>query len=184
MPQSEGGIYVIVNTITKDFYIGSTKNFTQRKIRHFQKLRDNAHPNKFMQRSYNKYGEDAFSMYILERVEDLRTENLLSREQDWIDRLVPTFNHKKIVTDNFGEYQDQNRNAELKEAKKERWVKSGKQNLDNYRENHKQHSDLHKQHLREAARKRWANPDERKKTAKGVSEYFRKRREDQNNSLE
>lgn len=79
------GIYKITNTCNGKFYIGSSVNFTIRKSEHFRDLRNNKHPNRHLQKAFNKYGEESFKFEVIEYVED--KNNLLEREQYWIDRL-------------------------------------------------------------------------------------------------
>lgn len=86
-------IYKIINKITNDFYIGSAINFNNRKWGHICSLRKNKHKNQFIQNSWNKYGEHAFMFEIIEVVD--KKENLIVREQYWIDTLSPTFNLAK-----------------------------------------------------------------------------------------
>jgi group I intron endonuclease len=86
-------IYKITNTITNDFYIGSAVNFKNRRWGHISSLRKNKHKNRFIQNSWNKYGENAFIFEIIEIVD--AKENLIDREQYWIDILSPTFNLAK-----------------------------------------------------------------------------------------
>lgn len=76
-------IYIIINSINHKIYIGSTINVSRRKSEHFNGLKNNNHPNKHLQNSYDKYGENAFSMYLLEYIDN--KEDLLKREQYWID---------------------------------------------------------------------------------------------------
>jgi group I intron endonuclease len=59
------GIYYIENTITKKGYIGSSKNIDRRKTEHFRELRKNKHVNKYLQHSWNKYGEKNFKFFIV-----------------------------------------------------------------------------------------------------------------------
>lgn len=56
----EAYIYKIVNKITNEKYIGQTINFSRRISEHLNKLKNNSHPNKKLQNSWNKYGEDNF----------------------------------------------------------------------------------------------------------------------------
>jgi len=93
-------IYKITNLITKDFYIGSAINFNNRKWGHISSLRKNKHKNQFIQNSWNKYGEDAFIFEVVEIVD--KKENLITREQYWIDTLSPTFNLAKIAGSPLG----------------------------------------------------------------------------------
>lgn len=93
-------IYKITNTITNDFYIGSAVNYKNRIWGHISFLRKNKHDNRFIQNSWNKYGEKVFTFEIIEIV-DVK-ENLIIREQYWIDTLSPTFNIAKIAGSPLG----------------------------------------------------------------------------------
>lgn len=78
-----GYIYKILNTKNNKFLIGSTNNPKIRKINHFSNCRCNKHCNSKFQNSWNKYGEQSFKFQIIEEVYQI--ENLLKREQYWID---------------------------------------------------------------------------------------------------
>lgn len=76
------GIYKIINVENGKFYIGSSINIEQRWNKHISQLRRNNHPNKHLQNSWNKYGENSFNFIILENVSE---EQLLDVEQRWLD---------------------------------------------------------------------------------------------------
>lgn len=78
------GIYKIVNTITKMFYIGSAIDIHKRWDRHKSALNSNTHENIHLQRAWNKYGAENFSFKVV----DL-TIFLLEREQFYLDLLKP-----------------------------------------------------------------------------------------------
>lgn len=84
------GIYVIQNIINNKLYIGSSNNIHKRKISHFGNLRRNKHNNRKLQYSFNKYGEENFVFCLIESIDNL--DNLLIREQLWIDFFNPEFN--------------------------------------------------------------------------------------------
>jgi group I intron endonuclease len=86
IPQSSG-IYKITCTTTSKCYIGSAKNLRKRYREHFNALRDNKHPNRKLQRAWNKHGCNVFIFEIIELV--LFPELLVPREQYWIDTLQP-----------------------------------------------------------------------------------------------
>jgi len=78
------GIYMIVNIISQKVYVGSTtQSFKKRWCIHKSKLRHNKHRNPHLQRSWNKYGEEAFQWVVLEIVSDVN--ELVEREQYWFD---------------------------------------------------------------------------------------------------
>ena len=93
------GIYRIVNTITGDFYVGSSAYIHSRKSEHFQRLRKNIHANPHLQHAWNKYGEEAFAWEVLERP---AVDALVKREQYWIDVLGPPYNIRKTAESNLG----------------------------------------------------------------------------------
>lgn len=94
------GIYKIVNEITGQLYIGSAINLVSRKYRHLNSLRKNAHENKRLQNSFNKYGEAAFSWETLQVIHDLAS--LIAIEQTFIDELQPYFNICKHAGSRLG----------------------------------------------------------------------------------
>lgn len=78
------GIYIIVNSVTNKFYIGSAVNISARWRQHLSRLKACCHDNIKLQCAYNKHGKDAFNFYILELVYD--KSQLLIREQFWLDK--------------------------------------------------------------------------------------------------
>lgn len=78
------GIYKISNTANCKIYVGSSLNIKVRWGIHRSQLRNNCHPNAYLQRAWNKYGEENFSFEIIEEcAEDI----LLLKEQEWLDSL-------------------------------------------------------------------------------------------------
>lgn len=89
---SKAGIYKITHITSNRIYVGSSINLKSRKNKHFSALRNNKHANRILQNYFNKYGERSFKWEILERIEfnenkELFKNNLLEREQYWIDEL-------------------------------------------------------------------------------------------------
>ena len=85
------GIYKITNIINKKYYIGSAVNIKGRLKTHKRLLEQNKHYNKHLQSSYNKYGT---SNFIYNIIEITKKENMIEREQFWID-LLEANNNKK-----------------------------------------------------------------------------------------
>jgi len=75
---------MILNLKNSKVYIGSSVNMHTRKLQHFRQLKKNIHHNKYLQRSYNKYGKENFYFIVLE--EDVQVEELFKKENDWIVR--------------------------------------------------------------------------------------------------
>ena len=101
------GIYMIKNLINNKIYIGQTQDrFIERYWNHKWKLNNKIHDNKHLQRSWNKYGEDAFEFRSIhelapnENIDDLERYyiNLYSQNNilyniyyrtAWCNRLFP-----------------------------------------------------------------------------------------------
>lgn len=79
------GIYLIRNTKTNKVYIGSSIKLSARKQRHFKNLTEGIHHSKKLQNSFNKYGIDCFIFECIEEYEDIDNQELIRREQYWID---------------------------------------------------------------------------------------------------
>ena len=84
------GIYMIWNNVSRKFYIGSSINVYYRWTTHKRLMSIGKHPNIKLQNTFNKHGGDTFEFFVLELVED--KNNLLIREQYWIDFIPPIFN--------------------------------------------------------------------------------------------
>lgn len=77
-------IYAITNIENKKVYTGSTIcKLKKRWQEHRSMLRNNKHHSRHLQNSWNKYGESSFVISILEKIQ--RKENMLEREQYWLD---------------------------------------------------------------------------------------------------
>jgi group I intron endonuclease len=79
------GVYTITNISTGKVYVGSAVNVRRRWETHRRELRRGAHPNRYLQSSWNAHGEPEFSFVLVESVEE--STDLVSREQWWLDVL-------------------------------------------------------------------------------------------------
>ena len=84
------GVYKITNTITGDFYIGSSNNVKSRWADHKCKSSWKRLPNNPMYLDIQRYGIDKFVFEILAEVE---IDSLKEKEQWFIDLLKPTYNN-------------------------------------------------------------------------------------------
>ena len=62
---SVSGVYKIYCEGNNKAYIGSSINVRKRRNSHLHHLRRNKHPNKYLQHSYNKYGEASFCFSVI-----------------------------------------------------------------------------------------------------------------------
>ena len=76
------GIYSILNKSNNKIYIGSSIKLENRKYKHFWMLSKKCHDNQYLQKSYNKYGEDSF---IFEIIEECDPTMLIDRENHYIN---------------------------------------------------------------------------------------------------
>ena len=86
------GVYKITNTVTGDFYIGSSKNVKQRLAFHKCQSTWKRYSNNPMYIDMHQYGLDKFDFQILEKVE---SEHLKETEQKFIETLKPTYNSNR-----------------------------------------------------------------------------------------
>ncbi len=73
------GIYAIPNLADGKVYIGSSIDIRKRAHDHLYLLRRNQHPNLHLQYAFNKYGEMAFELLILQEITN--EDELLTMEQ-------------------------------------------------------------------------------------------------------
>ena len=100
------GVYKITNTITGDFYIGSSKDVKQRWTSHKCQSTWKNHPNNQLYKDMQKYGLDKFSFQILEEVE---IDSLKETEQQLIETLKPTYNDRNANGLNIERCKETNR---------------------------------------------------------------------------
>lgn len=93
------GIYKITNLINNKFYIGSSVCLNRRKENHFYQLNKNIHNNKHLQSSFNKYTKKNFKFEIIEYC---NKEDVLIREQHYLDTFKPHYNFCKIAGNTLG----------------------------------------------------------------------------------
>lgn len=85
-------VYKIVNTVTGDFYVGSSKDAMNRWASHKWSSSWKRYPNNKMYQDMQKYGVDKFRFQILAPI---IPEYLKQVEQRFIEMLKPTYNSNR-----------------------------------------------------------------------------------------
>lgn len=89
------GIYCFVNATNGNTYVGSAKNLRIRLKGHYLGTRSNL----ILQKAISKYGISQFYFVVLEYCE---IEDLIKREQYYIDQLNPIYNILKVAGSSLG----------------------------------------------------------------------------------
>lgn len=98
------GIYQILNTVNNKSYIGSSVQIETRLAKHIRQLNRGKHENSYLQRSFDKYGVEAFQfkpiieceLSSLQFYEDLIIKNYRSNTSDF------GFNLREVSSSNAG----------------------------------------------------------------------------------
>ena len=94
------GIYKIESNLCPDrVYIGSAADLDNRWYQHQWTLKRGSHANKKLQNHYNKYGKDDLMFSVIENCDK---NDLVSREQFYIDTITPSFNILPIAGSTLG----------------------------------------------------------------------------------
>ena len=99
-------VYKITNTITNDFYIGSSKDVKKRWADHKKPSTWKRFPNNPMYLDMQKYGVEKFDFEILEEVEE---GSLKEKEQKFIEKLQPIYNNRKAKGWDFERHKESNK---------------------------------------------------------------------------
>lgn len=109
-------VYKITNTVTGDFYIGSSKNVKKRWADHKCKSTWNKCLNNPMYLDMKEFGVDKFSFEILEEVE---IASLKEAEQQFIEALQPAYNNRNANGFDIERYKKYQKNYRETDKSKE-----------------------------------------------------------------
>ena len=126
MAEKISAVYKIINTVTNDFYIGSSKDVKRRWKEHKCKSIWKKCPNNLLYQDMQKYGIDKFEFEILAEVE---IEQLKITEQKFIEELKPAYNNinaNGLDTERRKEYQKSERFKESQRKASRKYYKSEK----------------------------------------------------------
>ena len=109
------GIYIIKNVVNNKHYIGSSNNIYDRWRRHKRALLTNSHHSVALQRAWNKYGKNNFTLSI---IEECTEEDLLKREQFFFDLFKPHYNTCKVAGRTSGYKHSEESKSKMSKAKR------------------------------------------------------------------
>jgi len=92
------GIYLWFNNINGKYYIGSAKDLKNRLARYYSP-KELVRTNNLIHRAIIKHKHENFSLYILEYCD---LDNLIAREQFYLDSLTPSYNILTIAGNSTG----------------------------------------------------------------------------------
>lgn len=122
------GIYKITSKSNPSkTYIGSSTNVKRRKLEHIKRLKRNEHHSIILQRHVDKYGIDDLEFSIIEFCE---IDQLLIREQHYIDIINPYFNVCKIAGRTLGVKQSSHTKEKRGKAISNCWANKTQQEKD------------------------------------------------------
>lgn len=132
-------VYKILNTITGDFYVGSSKNVMRRWANHKCPSTWKEHPNSPLYQNFQKYGLDKFRFQILAPV---MPEYLKVVEEEFIELLHPTYNKVNANGEDIERRKETQRKyrqtEKYKEYQKEyQQSEKGKESVRKYRQSEK-----------------------------------------------
>lgn len=105
------GVYRIVHIASGKTYIGSAADIATRWSQHRHMLRQGNHHSAYLQRAWDKYGEQSF---VFEVIEEVSMNSCIEREQYWIDTLQPTYNVYPLAGSPLGYKHSEETRAKMK----------------------------------------------------------------------
>jgi group I intron endonuclease len=153
------GVYVIRNLRDGKVYVGSAaRSLRKRGHNHWHELRVGTHPNKHLQRAWDRDGEAWFKFRALELC---NPEDCVAREQFWIDQLGATDPKKGY---NFCPRAGSSFGTRHSKAARRKMSEIGKARCQDPTEIEK---------LREMGRRNWQDPEYRRKVMARLKERFK-----------
>ena len=109
-------VYKIINTVTGDFYIGSSNDIKHRWASHKWPSTWNRYSNNQMYIDMRKYGVDKFEFEVIEEAE---IGQLKEKEQQFIETLKPTYNRCNAKGLNVERYKESQKEYQKTDKGKE-----------------------------------------------------------------
>ena len=164
MIKNKPGVYMILNIITNDRYVGSSpRRLSYRWSEHKCQLNANRNNIPNLQSAWNKYGPDAFCFIVLENVSD----NILEREQHWINNFknngVILYNRCPSAFNNIGLIMPNHVSQISSETHKKRWANmSPKERKYNIRKLRQYWNDRTSKELSDVVKEGWRKRNEKR----------------------
>jgi len=99
--RKKAGIYLFINNITNDLYVGSSINLTKRMVSYYYNVNSDKYTKIVVIKAIKKYGAENFSLGILEFCE--KDPNIcIDLEQKWMDFYKPRYNVLTTAGNSFG----------------------------------------------------------------------------------
>lgn len=170
------GIYEILNIQNQKRYIGQSIDIYRRWIQHKSELNRDCHDNDYLQKSWNKYGEDAFEFHILEEC----NEDELNKQELFYIQKFNTSNRNygynlEYVCDGVYVLSEESR-QKMSQAQLNRWTEdlrtewSQKYTGENNPFYGKHHSEETGQKIAEANKRRVWSDESKKKISRYLAE--------------
>ena len=114
-------VYKITNTVTGDFYIGSSKNVKKRWRDHKAPSTWKKCPNNQMYLDMKNYGIDKF---VFEIIAEIEADKLKETEQKFIETLKPTYNDRNANGWDVERYKEYNKEYNKEYHKTDKYKKA------------------------------------------------------------
>ena len=152
------GVYQIINTITGDFYIGSSIDLKKREKEHFRESTWKQNQNKQLYKDMQQYGKDNF---LFKPIQLCNPKELKKYEQIAIKKYNPKYNIRDAYT------------GMSKEEYNKQYCKEHADSIKQYnKQYYKEHTDSKKQYRKEHAdSKKQYNKQYRKENADSIKQY-------------
>lgn len=99
--RNKSGVYIFINNITEELYVGSSINLTKRMVSYYYYYNSDKPSKSIILRAMKKYGLENFSLGIIEFCPK-DSKICLKLEQKWIDYYKPKYNILTMAGNSFG----------------------------------------------------------------------------------
>ena len=159
-----GKVYKIVNDITDEIYVGSTKDEISKRMGSHRRACKNANPQRIYQ-CMREHGVEHFRIVLVEDFKHERNEQLRMREQYWIEQLGATLNGCRA-------YLSTDEKKEIALHRMQQYYESNKEYVKLYKQ---QHYQINKEKLSEKAKQYYENNKDN--IAEKAHEYYHNNKE-------